>query len=793
MYEKLFALNDIIDPDSVRIMVYNGDRVGHAPLQSILNLVSVAPVSPPGSEGSSHTVPSIPSGGGSSRPIDGGGQMSESGGCSLGKTFTLVIPENGVGDMRSVIYDPTCVSKDAFDMDSMKEGKEHLILTTSEREKISSIDDIKSDITSTKDSITEIREISKEASTTSTQAKNIAEAANSQSQEALTQSIQAIDTANTAKTNSDDAIRVSGEAKSDADKAIIASRDASTNADRSITIANEAKRVADAAQKSCDDNSQKISDLTPKVGEANTKAEKAQETADRAVTESTEAKQAITEAKQAFDEKVKHISDDVFTKIRSDISNVDKCCKDNSAKIQANSENIASNLVKIEDVSKKASDVFVKVSNIENEVAETKQKQQMSTEFAEKANMAAQHAIDQAVKAIDISEDSQHVATRAEEQIKILNFYTKKNTRGREDLQKKAKELDEKIKQLNEAIKSIKGESLSLTEPFLKYHDPRVVIYRAYTGLSLDVGGSRYIYCPTEDIHIDIHDSLNPKGSKIENGKDYYVYLTRLNDEFKLVVSSASTFPDGYNEDNSRKIGGFHTLCVDAGELRPNLRGTPHPLNGMTAGSVLPNSVWCLNHRPCCSAEGMVYNPLTNFWIDIYLQSGTGLNTRSMFGGKVTNKRSHDDHEADFSVNRKFLPDRIMYVSSVPGIQISRIWGKTSDDFRKQRNLTTGGNYYNLSGNRGQRMISSLGIEDICGYFFQKLRDVVYITTKSYFSGAVDTMRASFVGGGSLDRNIPPCHTLYQTSISSPEPFHSARGCSPERTLTGPWILELKI
>ena len=47
-------------------------------------------------------------------------------------------------------------------------------------------------------------------------------------------------------------------------------------------------------------------------------------------------------------------------------------------------------------------------------------------------------------------------------------------------------------------------------------------------------------------------------GDTLAFGKDYYIYITLLNGVSEIVVSLNSTYPDGFNEYSSRKIGGFH-------------------------------------------------------------------------------------------------------------------------------------------------------------------------------------------------------------------------------------------
>ena len=54
-----------------------------------------------------------------------------------------------------------------------------------------------------------------------------------------------------------------------------------------------------------------------------------------------------------------------------------------------------------------------------------------------------------------------------------------------------------------------------------------------------------------------------------ENGKDFYVYLVPDGaDGIDLTVSERKDYPGdidaGYTSDNTRRIGQFHTLCVDA-------------------------------------------------------------------------------------------------------------------------------------------------------------------------------------------------------------------------------------
>ena len=131
------------------------------------------------------------------------------------------------------------------------------------------------------------------------------------------------------------------------------------------------------------------------------------------------------------------------------------------------------------------------------------------------------------------------------------------------------------------------------------------------------------------------------------NGRDYYLYLVPDGNSVKIVVSCNSTYPNDisadYTANNTRKIGQFATLCVDAGaSLTGKIAASPgtesvgnnylvkqyntndedgfydfynkeitavstntyydvltvvHPLAGFTAGDILPESVFCLTFR----------------------------------------------------------------------------------------------------------------------------------------------------------------------------------------------------
>jgi len=132
-------------------------------------------------------------------------------------------------------------------------------------------------------------------------------------------------------------------------------------------------------------------------------------------------------------------------------------------------------------------------------------------------------------------------------------------------------------------------------------------------------------------------------------GKDFYFYAT-ING---IVLSANATVPTGYTADNSRKIGGFHCLCLSVGTI------SGHSLTGFLTGDILPASIWDLNFRPVSSPEGMVFSAAADVWVDIYLQSGTALTTKSSYGATITDTRdywSHGDDQA--AVGKRLLFDQ---------------------------------------------------------------------------------------------------------------------------------------
>jgi hypothetical protein len=271
--------------------------------------------------------------------------------------------------------------------------------------------------------------------------------------------------------------------------------------------------------------------------------------------------------------------------------------------------------------------------------------------------------------------------------------------------------------------------------PFLVAASKTTLTLKANSNLKIIDGSSHWVYkSGSADITLTVADLLDT--GVMEAGKDYYVYLC-ADSTFK--VSLNSTYPVGYTANNSRKIGGFHTLCANVGTI------ASHTLTGYTAGAILPASVWDLMHRPLCNPEGMAWSNLAKIWVDIYLQSGTDSATLSVNGGTITDIRVWNDHVDDFAaVGKKLLTDSQFQIIAEGSNQKTSVVGSVDP-------VTTGGH----SDTAGRRMISNIGCEDCCGTMWQWLQDQSYrfdIGTPTYSAAAqtVTIYHAAAPGGNPL-------------------------------------------
>ena len=281
-------------------------------------------------------------------------------------------------------------------------------------------------------------------------------------------------------------------------------------------------------------------------------------------------------------------------------------------------------------------------------------------------------------------------------------------------------------------------------------------------------------------------------------GKDFYIYALKTSGNAPAFILSAnSTIPAGYTATDSRKIGGFHCLCVAVGTI------SGHTLSGYIEGDILPQSPWDLKHRAISENEGMVYVPEVGKWIDIYIASYDSLKLQSKYGEITVDGAStplfHGEKFVEyFGLVNKTLPSRDDFVVFAKGSnENTNILGSADPN-------TTGGHVDTNS----RRMISNYGIEDCCGAWWQFVSDcpesmsVSYSTGNYWMSGynwvpnpvynsscdaqsfgsCQGLMRRLLVGGSSADSTICGSRSTnaaqFSTCLYS---SISARGCSAPR------------
>ena len=115
----------------------------------------------------------------------------------------------------------------------------------------------------------------------------------------------------------------------------------------------------------------------------------------------------------------------------------------------------------------------------------------------------------------------------------------------------------------------------------------------------------------------------------------------------------------------------------------------------------------------------MVYEKSYDKAIDIYLQSGKGMNTRSAYNATHTTIRPQICYVDDmFQVGKELLSDSEFTAAALGSNECTNINGSTDK-------TTVGGH----TDTAGRRMISAIGCEEMTGYLWQRLRDVAALGT----------------------------------------------------------------
>jgi hypothetical protein len=229
------------------------------------------------------------------------------------------------------------------------------------------------------------------------------------------------------------------------------------------------------------------------------------------------------------------------------------------------------------------------------------------------------------------------------------------------------------------------------------------VVVKGSNDITLKIG-TDWFYM---DADVNISTATDMDTGSVSNGKAYYVYACNSADLLIFKISLNATYPSGFSASNSRKIGGFHTLCVNVGTI------VGHTLTGYLANDILPASIWDLKHRPICEPSGMTFDEGINKWVDLYLASGIGATTASVYNATIRDGRNWMDFVDDGHAVRKRLLSDDEFQSIAAGSNEETEISTSADP------TTTGGH----SDTGAQRMISNIGCEDCAGAMGQWLRD----------------------------------------------------------------------
>jgi len=254
------------------------------------------------------------------------------------------------------------------------------------------------------------------------------------------------------------------------------------------------------------------------------------------------------------------------------------------------------------------------------------------------------------------------------------------------------------------------------SEPIVRYASKTSV--RVLGGINYFVGQTR-VWLPA-DVTVTVSSALDT--GSVQPGTDYSVYLTSGGD---IVISTSAENPSGFDAANTRRLGGFHTICrsvaadlvmAPAAVFSPNL----HPLAGWTAGDILPKSVWAVNFRPACDdPSGMVYVRPTDTWVDIYNASGTIAAPETRFGGTRLHSKSVTQFWTGYAnVGKTLLDDMEFYFASLGSNCGTKESTSGSDTSHPPTSDTTGGHVDTA----GYPMVSAVGCEEMCGLQNQWLR-----------------------------------------------------------------------
>ena len=230
--------------------------------------------------------------------------------------------------------------------------------------------------------------------------------------------------------------------------------------------------------------------------------------------------------------------------------------------------------------------------------------------------------------------------------------------------------------------------------------------------IQVDVGGVSLTQASAVNIDLGVAanwDSATYATAGNRAGLNFYFYACQpaVGTVPTLLLSASATYPSGYSASTSRKLGGFHCLCLSVGTI------SNHTLTGYVTGDILPASVWDITFRAESNNEGMVYHSGLSAWVDIYMASGTGASTASVYGATISDTRIQYNFVDDFAaVKKRLLFDHEFTAAAYGSNEGTNITGSADPG-------TTGAH----SDTASRRMVSNIGCEDCAGTLWQWLND----------------------------------------------------------------------
>lgn len=246
--------------------------------------------------------------------------------------------------------------------------------------------------------------------------------------------------------------------------------------------------------------------------------------------------------------------------------------------------------------------------------------------------------------------------------------------------------------------------NLRLIEPHTSDHT-KVTVNPAGYGIPFMIGEHAHII--TAAVNVSSVTDLDT--GVLAAGTDYYIYACTDGTTLSFKASANSTNPTGFDAAHSRKIGGFHTLCVAAGAI------AGHTLTNYAVKDILPATVWCLKNRARnLNQVGQLWNPYNQQWEDIYLASDDGAGgVQSVYNAAILDTLDWNTFvDRGGKVGKKLFYDGQFQIAAAGSNEETNIAGSSDPE-------TTGGH----SDTAGRRMISNLGHEDMCGAMWQWLQD----------------------------------------------------------------------